>query len=315
MDILIILIIFIFALEGFGRSFVGELLDFFSFLLAFFISLRFYNDVSSLLQKNFLVPHSFANVLGFLLLWFVVEVIFFTIVHLLLSRSEFILKFSHSLKKVSFIPAIFRGLVFVAIVLVLLASFPVQPKIKLLVQDSKLGSTILSKAHGLETPLKNVFGGITQDTMTFFTIKPSSNESVDLGFSTSQFIPNPILEREMINLVNKERISRSLSPLIFDAQLQTVGRKHSADMFKRGYFSHYSPEKKSVADRAQDEKIEFLVIGENLAYAPNLTLAHTGLMNSPGHRANILSPDYHKIGIGIMDGGVYGLMVTQVFKN
>jgi uncharacterized protein YkwD len=58
-----------------------------------------------------------------------------------------------------------------------------------------------------------------------------------------------------------------------------------------------------------------LVIGENLAYAPNLELAHTGLMNSEGHRANILSPDFNKVGIGIEDGGVYGLMVTQVFSN
>ena len=44
-------------------------------------------------------------------------------------------------------------------------------------------------------------------------------------------------------------------------------------------------------------------------------LAHKGLMDSEGHRANILSPDFNKIGIGIMDGGVYGLMVTQVFSN
>lgn len=57
------------------------------------------------------------------------------------------------------------------------------------------------------------------------------------------------------------------------------------------------------------------MVGENLAFAPNLELAHQGLMNSPGHRANILSSDYYKIGIGIAQSEDYGLMITQVFSN
>jgi uncharacterized protein YkwD len=106
-----------------------------------------------------------------------------------------------------------------------------------------------------------------------------------------------------------------LKILEFDANLRKVARGHSEDMFKRGYFSHYSPEGDSVADRAEEQNIDFLVIGENLAFAPNLELAHRGLMNSEGHRANILSKDYGKIGIGVLDGGVYGKMFTQVFSN
>lgn len=314
-DLLIIIVLLFFALEGLTRTFIGELLDFLSFLLAFFVSLRFYNDLSGVLQKSFLMPYSFANVFGFLIIWFIFEVIFFSIVHLVITRLPVILRFSHHLRAFSFIPAILRGLVFIAIVLVLVASFPVQPKIKIQVQESKIGSIVLSQAHNLETPLKNVFGGITQDTMTFFTIRPQSDESVDLGFSTSEFGVNSGLETRMIELVNKERTSRGLNALEFDAKLTEVGRSHSSDMFKRGYFSHYSPENKNVADRASGFEVEFMVIGENLAYAPNLDLAHTGLMNSPGHRANILSSEFNKIGIGIMDGGVYGLMVTQVFSN
>ena len=116
-------------------------------------------------------------------------------------------------------------------------------------------------------------------------------------------------------MVNSEREQRGFKKLSFDPNLRDVGRLHSADMFRRGYFSHYSPEGKSVAERAVEAGIDYLVIGENLAYAPNLELSHRGLMNSPGHRANILSSDFGKIGIGIQDGVVYGLMVTQVFSN
>lgn len=61
--------------------------------------------------------------------------------------------------------------------------------------------------------------------------------------------------------------------------------------------------------------IRFVVAGENLALAQNLLLAHDGLMNSPGHRANILREAFGRVGIGILDGGIYGLMVTQKFRN
>jgi uncharacterized protein YkwD len=62
-------------------------------------------------------------------------------------------------------------------------------------------------------------------------------------------------------------------------------------------------------------KIIFLTAGENIALAQTLAVAHTGLMNSPGHRANILNPAYGRLGIGILDGGIYGLMITQNFRN
>jgi uncharacterized protein YkwD len=38
-------------------------------------------------------------------------------------------------------------------------------------------------------------------------------------------------------------------------------------------------------------------------------------MNSPGHRANILNPQFGRVGIGIMDGGIHGLMVSQEFRD
>jgi uncharacterized protein YkwD len=61
--------------------------------------------------------------------------------------------------------------------------------------------------------------------------------------------------------------------------------------------------------------VRFLTAGENLALAPTLSVAHTGLMNSPGHRANILRREFGRVGIGVMDGGMRGLMVSQEFRN
>jgi uncharacterized protein YkwD len=61
--------------------------------------------------------------------------------------------------------------------------------------------------------------------------------------------------------------------------------------------------------------VRFLTAGENLAFAPTVASAHEGLMQSPGHRANILRPQFARVGIGIEDGGVHGLMVTEDFRN
>lgn len=315
-DLLIVVFLFLFLIEGFGKRFLPELLELLSFLAAFVLSLRFYNLLAQFLQNNFQVAHSLANVLGFIGMWFIVESVLVALVQLVIYKIHLpVNKYTKVIDALAPIPALLRGLVFISILLVMIGTFPIQPKIKLAVQNSKIGSQILTKTQSLETPLKNVFGGITQDSLSFFTVEPKSNESVDLGFKTTQFKPSPQLETQMINLVNKERTSRGFKALTYDPRLQEIARIHSADMFTRGYFSHYSPEGETVADRAEKHGIAYQVIGENLAYAPNLELAHNGLMNSPGHRANILSPDYSKIGIGIEDGGVYGLMITQVFKN
>jgi uncharacterized protein YkwD len=94
-----------------------------------------------------------------------------------------------------------------------------------------------------------------------------------------------------------------------------VARAHSHDMFAKGYFSHISKEGTTPAERARKAGVRFITAGENLALAQTLRTAHDGLMNSPGHRANILRPSFGRVGIGVLDGGRHGLMITQNFRN
>jgi len=311
-DLVIIGALAFFALEALSRPLILEILDFASFLVAFFLSFSLYNLPAKFFETEFKVPHGLSLVLGFMAMWFISETVFYLIVRIILPR---IPRFKKSLNVLSIVPAILRGLLFIGLILVLIATFPIQPNIKKAVMESKIGSVILKNAYQLEGPVKGVFGGVSNDTLTFLTIKPKTNERVNLGFQTTEVSVDNEAEKAMIELVNKERTSRGLPALVFDKTLRDVGRGHSEDMFKRGYFSHYSLESKSVADRATDAGVDFLVIGENLAFAPDVPLAHKGLMNSEGHRANILSTDYGKVGIGVIDGGVYGEMFTQVFTN
>ncbi len=120
-------------------------------------------------------------------------------------------------------------------------------------------------------------------------------------------------EQQMLNLVNQERAKNGLSPLKADLELTKVARLKSQDMIKNNYFSHQSPTYGSPFDMMKRFGITYNTAGENLAGNGSVSGAHTALMNSSGHRANILSTKYTHIGIGIQSGGNYGMMFTQMF--
>jgi uncharacterized YkwD family protein len=120
-------------------------------------------------------------------------------------------------------------------------------------------------------------------------------------------------EQQMWQLVNMERTSRGLNALQIHPGLVKLARMKSQDMITHNYFSHQSPTYGSPFDMMRREGISYRFAGENLAGAPTVERAHTALMNSPGHRANILNPNFTHIGIGIIDGGMFGKMFTQMF--
>jgi uncharacterized YkwD family protein len=117
----------------------------------------------------------------------------------------------------------------------------------------------------------------------------------------------------MFNLVNEERKLRGLHELKIHEGLVKVARLKSKDMIDLRYFAHQSPTYGSPFDMMRNAGIAYTYAGENLAGAPTVARAHTALMNSPGHRANILNVNYTHVGIGIVDGGMYGKMFTQMF--
>ncbi|MGI6486352.1 MAG: CAP domain-containing protein [Tepidanaerobacteraceae bacterium] len=120
-------------------------------------------------------------------------------------------------------------------------------------------------------------------------------------------------EQKMLEMVNNERKKAGLQPLSIDMRLVDISRKKSQDMIDNNYFSHTSPTYGSPFDVLKANGIAYRYAGENIAGAPTVERAHNALMQSPGHRANILNPNYNYIGIGIVDGGRYGKMYTQTF--
>jgi uncharacterized protein YkwD len=83
-------------------------------------------------------------------------------------------------------------------------------------------------------------------------------------------------------------------------------------MYLDGYVSHVSPKTGTVGDRVRLVGIPLVAVGENIGLASSALAVHQALMESEGHRANILSSGYDRVGIGAVQGPL-GLMVVQVF--
>lgn len=122
-------------------------------------------------------------------------------------------------------------------------------------------------------------------------------------------------EQQMVNLVNQARAQNSLPALQVDMEVTNVARIKAQDMIDNNYFSHNSPKYGSPFDMMKTFGINYVAAGENIAGNQSVTGAETALMNSPGHRANILNPDFTHIGIGIKSGGPYGNMISQMFVS
>jgi uncharacterized protein YkwD len=213
------------------------------------------------------------------------------------------------------IPGVINGWIYAVILSALLLSMPLRDSITIATRNSRFAGRLAMQSEWANKKLAPVFDQAVRHTMNSLSVHPASNETVQLNFTCNEPVIRPLLEVQMLELVNKERSKAGLAPLKADPELTKVARAHSKDMFARGYFAHVNPEGKDPFDRMKAANIHFLAAGENLALAQTLEIAHTNLMNSPGHRANILNPAFGRLGIGILDGGFYGLMISQEFRN
>ena len=120
-------------------------------------------------------------------------------------------------------------------------------------------------------------------------------------------------EKEVYDLINKQRAQNGLSPLKENSELQRVARIKAQDMVNNNYFSHTSPTYGSPFDMMKSFKISYNTAGENIAGNSSNSSAVTAWMNSPGHRANILNSSFNQTGIGVVTGSKYGKIYVQMF--
>jgi uncharacterized protein YkwD len=321
-DIFILIILFFYIVEGFAVGILIALVDLLSFTLSFLAGITFYGLIASLLTKFLPISHGFANALGFFAVAVLVEIILNIILKILIANIGFFRLFIPSVgpvkiisKFLGIIPGACSGLILSAFILSVILALPFSMFLKQSILNAKIGSILVANTQGFSKDWNGIFGGAVNDTLSFLTVEPQSNQSINLNFKVAKTSVDVQAEQQMFKLVNSERTSRGLSALSFSDGLSDVGEAHCKDMFANGYFSHYSQNGLSPFDRMAQNNIAFNFAGENLALAPSVDLAMKGLMQSPGHKENILSKDFKKLGVGVIDGGIYGEMFCQEFTD
>ncbi|WHY75457.1 CAP-associated domain-containing protein [Neobacillus sp. WH10] len=107
-------------------------------------------------------------------------------------------------------------------------------------------------------------------------------------------------EYQLFDLTNASRAEHKLPILSWDNRVRETARNHSTDMAVNQYFDHTNLKGQSPFDRMKEDHIIFYLAGENLAYGQFSSIfAHEGLMNSLGHRKNILRNGYEYLGVGV----------------
>ncbi|WP_133150814.1 CAP domain-containing protein, partial [Frankia canadensis] len=118
----------------------------------------------------------------------------------------------------------------------------------------------------------------------------------------------------VVAATNQQRRAAGCGDLTVDAVLTSVAQAHSADMATANYFSHNSQDGRTPFDRITAAGFSFSVAAENIAAGQRDPAAvMQAWMNSPGHRANILNCALTRIGVGVANGGTYGVYWTQDF--
>jgi uncharacterized YkwD family protein len=159
-------------------------------------------------------------------------------------------------------------------------------------------------------------GNASDNDSSIVTKKPPINDDKQTSnndWTKQEVISLTVAEKEMSELLNSERKKRGLEPLKVDLRLVKVARAKSQDMIENNYFDHESPRYGLPFAMMKEINIYYTLAGENIAGASTVERAHRALMNSQGHRENILRPRFTHVGIGIVEGGPYGMMFSQEF--
>ncbi|HEY8108629.1 MAG TPA: CvpA family protein [Patescibacteria group bacterium] len=314
-DALIILVLLAYAYFGYRRGYFAGMAELVGFILGLAVAFTLSKPLGGLFAEIINLPRSILDLGAFMVLWMLTELaVSFGWRFASKSLPEKLSKHPAN-RAAGVLPGIGKGLAFITILLLIVASAPIPTSTKQPFVESAIGKQLLAAGTVFQQQVNGVFGEALRDTLAFKTVKTGSSDTTELGFTVKDASECREDGKKLFEKANAERAERGFPLLEWDDGLRAVGLKHSQDMLARGYFSHVTPEGKDPFDRMADADITYVVAGENLAFAPTVDIAHTGLMNSPGHKANILKEDFRKLGVGCADGGIRGQMYSQEFTG
>jgi len=314
-DAAVLAFIVVAAWLGYRSGFVATTYSLASWVLAVTAALAFEGPAITIVEILARGPTPLAATIGFVVTVVVAEAIFSAAGYFAIRPIVALVRRSplHAADRIlGTLPAGVRSIFIVAIAILTIEALPVASEVKAAVETSRAGRAVNAQIARFQPELEAFAGQLGGSPLVVTRVGEDQTEQLDLpdGIEVS---PDPVAERELFDLVNDERTQRGVAALVWDDRLVPVSRAHSEEMFKLKYFSHDSPVAGSPFDRLKAAGVIYSRAGENLAYAQSVSVAHRALMDSPGHRENILRPEFSRMGIGVITAGAYGRMVTQLF--
>jgi uncharacterized protein YkwD len=314
-DAAVLALIGVAAWYGYRSGFVATMYSLASWILAVAAALAFAGPATNVIEAIATLPRPLAATIGFVVTIVIVEALF-SIAGYLAVRPIVALVRRSPLRAVDrilgTIPATIRSLFIVAVAVVAIEALPIASEIKAAVETSRTGRFVTAEIAAFQPQIEAFTGQLGGAPLLVTRIGEDETEHLALPDGI-ELAPDPVAERQLFDLVNEERVQLGFGALVWDERLVPVARSHSEEMFTLKYFSHDSPVTGSPFDRLKAAGVTYSRAGENLAFAQSVSVAHRALMQSPGHRENILRPEFTRIGIGVMNAGAYGRMVTQLF--
>ena len=315
-DLLLVILLIFFVVHGYRKGAVTVLFEMSGLIFGLLAAVVSYGPVGRALSIGFGLSLPLAKPLSFLAVWTAVEILTpLAIGHLCARLPTSWLKSAWN-RPFGLLLAAVAGLILSAFVLSLIVSFQFPSVVKQRIFHSEFGSVLVRLAQSVEAlgnRLTDRSGNY--QTLSFTTVSDGEIATVALWSSTEETFPDTVAEEELFGLINDLQQASGLPPLVIDRSLVTAARMHGEDLFGRGYLSSLTPEGQAPSDRAERTGVSFIRLTERLAHAPEVGLAFRGLSRSGGWRQEILSMEYGRVGIGVINAGSRGSIFILEFAD
>lgn len=175
--------------------------------------------------------------------------------------------------------------------------------------EGELRVELLAEGEQGPAPVINVPIYVGVSPPTDVSVQPTSGgESVVLDAQA--------FERRLLELVAAERVRAGAPPLSVEPRLVAIARAHGQDMREHGFVGHTSPTTGTAADRVARAGVRTGLVLENVGRGYTPEEVHQSLLDSPGHRANVVSADATHLGVGAVieeEGGRAAYLATELF--
>ena len=320
-DVVILVLLVVLLVRGWTRGFVREAMDLVGLLIGIILAFRLGPAVGVVLAAVMNLSDELARFIGGFIVFMAVA-IGAAFVTRAIERTTRLPGFGVVNKVGGAGLAAITGTFLATLVLTVGVVLPMPQAVADSIDDSAVARTLTNP----EGVAQGMFVGLAGDRLieTMLELREAvgirrvilnPDEVIEIGQSDAEDLARDYSGAlQILQLVNAERVAAGLDLLAWNDALASIGAGHAEEMYLSGYFAHESPTTGDVGDRVSDAGIRFGVAGENLALAATIDEVHDGLMESPGHRANIEDEDYDSIGIAVVAGPL-GLMTVQVFTG